>query len=189
MDYETIYTESGAEWRQWLLENHTTKQGVWLIQYKKHTGKPTITWSEAVDEALCFGWIDSIKKKLDDDRTIQFFSKRKPTGTWSKINKEKVERLTADGLMAPAGLACVETAKKNGSWTILDTIEALIIPDDLAEALGHHKGASTYFASLSKSVRKMLLRWVVLAKRPETRQKRIAEIATAAGKQQKPNGF
>lgn len=189
MDHETIYTASSAEWRQWLLENHTTKQGVWLIQYKKHADKPTITWSEAVDEALCFGWIDSIKKKLDEDRTVQFFSKRKPTGTWSKINKEKVERLTADGLMAPAGLACVKAAKQNGSWTILDTVDALLIPEDLAEAFDRHNGAKTYFDSLSKSVRKALLQWVVLAKRPETRQKRITEIAAAAGQHKKPKPF
>ncbi|MEC3881755.1 YdeI/OmpD-associated family protein [Parapedobacter sp. 10938] len=189
MDYETIYAASNTEWRQWLLENHGTHQGIWLIQYKKHTGKPTISWTDAVDEALCFGWIDSIKKKLDDDRSIQFFSKRKPTGTWSKINKEKVERLIADGLMEQAGLDCVETAKRNGSWTILDTVEALLIPDDLAAALDDHNGSKTYFDSLSKTSRKALLQWVVLAKRPETRQKRIAEIAAAAAQGKKPNGF
>src|SRR3546814_3593555 len=154
IDHETIYTASSAEWLQWLLENHTTKQGVWLIQYKKQADKPTITWSEAVDEALCFGWIDSIKKKLDEDRTVQFFSKRKPTGTWSKINKEKVERLTADGLMAPAGLACVKAAKQNGSWTILDTVDVLLIAEDLAGAFDRHNGAKTYFDSLIKSARK-----------------------------------
>src|SRR5690606_22432980 len=113
------------------------------------------------DEALCFGWIDSIKKKLDEDSTVQFFSKRKPTGTWSKINKGKVERLIADGLMTPAGLDCIETAKQNGSWTLLDSVEALQIPDDLAEAFRRHSGAASFFESLSKSVRKALLQWVV----------------------------
>ncbi|HWK98468.1 MAG TPA: hypothetical protein VNQ55_00910, partial [Parapedobacter sp.] len=145
IDYEVIYAATGAEWRKWLDENHTTQQGVWLIQYKKHTDRPSISWSDAVDEALCFGWIDSIKKKLDNDRTIQFFSKRKPTGTWSKINKEKVKRLIAEGLMKQAGLDCIETAKQNGSWVLLDTVEALHIPEDLAEALGRHHGAGTYF--------------------------------------------
>lgn len=189
MTYETIYASTGAEWRQWLHENHTTHRGVWLIQYKKHTGKPTVSWSDAVDEALCFGWIDSIKKKLDDDRTVQFFSKRKPTGTWSKINKEKVKRLIAAGLMKQVGLECIETAKQNGSWSLLDTVEALHIPGDLAEALGRHHGAGTYFENLSKSARKALLQWVALARRPETRKKRIAEIAAAASLQQKPKGF
>ncbi|MGV3762081.1 YdeI/OmpD-associated family protein [Parapedobacter sp.] len=189
MDDEMVYASSTAEWRNWLHGNHHLHQGVWLIQYKKQSGIPTISWADAVDEALCFGWIDSIKKKLDDDRTVQFFSRRKPTGTWSKINKEKVERLVIAGQMTPAGLACVETAKRNGSWTILDSVEALLMPSDLAFAIGRHVGAQAYFDSLSKSVRKALLQWVVLAKRSETRQKRVAEIATAAAQRRKPTGY
>lgn len=186
---EMIYASTSAEWREWLRENHTIKKGVWLIQYKKHTGKPAVSWADAVNEALCFGWIDSIKKKLDEERTIQFFSRRKPTSTWSKINKEKVKRLIEDGLMAKAGLASVETAKENGSWTLLDTVEALDIPEDLLEAFKRHRGAKAYFESLSKSTRKAILQWVVLAKRPETRQKRIAEIAVTAGQRKRPKPF
>lgn len=189
MNHDQVYATTKAEWRKWLHENHVTHQGVWLIQYRKASGIPTITWSDAVDDALCFGWIDSIKKKLDEERTAQFFSKRKPTSTWSKINKEKVKRLIEEGLMAQAGLDSIEIAKQNGSWTILDYVEALHIPTDLAEMLDFHNGASAYFDGLSKSVRKALLQWVVLAKRPETRQKRITEIAAAAGRQQKPSGF
>ncbi|MFC3199347.1 YdeI family protein [Parapedobacter deserti] len=189
MEHEKIYARNRKEWRRWLSENHANKQGVWLVQHRKSTGRPTITWSEAVDEALCFGWIDSIKKKLDEESTIQFFSKRKPHSTWSKINKDKVERLNHEGLMAPAGLASVETAKENGSWAILDEVEALQVPADLAQALQGHQGAGSYFHSLSKSARKAILTWIVLAKRPETRQKRIAETARLAGQSKKPAPF
>src|SRR5690606_33569133 len=139
---------------------------VWLIQYKKNSGKPSLSWSEAVDEALCFGWIDSIKKKLDEDRSIQFFGKRKPRSTWSKINKEKVKRLTESGLMVPAGIEIVEIAKQNGSWTILDEVEDLKTPQDLVAAFDLLSGSQCYFDSLSKSTRKAILQWLVLAKRP-----------------------
>src|SRR5690606_36061243 len=129
----------------WLRENHTKKRGVWLIQYKKDSGKPTVSWSDAVDEALCFGWIDSVKRKRDDESTIQFFSKRKPTSTWSKINKEKVDRLIEKGLMTAAGLECIKKAKENGAWWQLDEVETLKVPKDLAAAFKRHRGAKSYF--------------------------------------------
>lgn len=188
-DNDKVYATTRQEWRKWLTENHATKQGVWLIQYKKTTGKPTLSWSEAVDEALCFGWIDSIKKKLSDENTIQFFSRRKPTSTWSKINKEKVNRLIESGLMTRAGFESIETAKRNGSWTILDAVEALVIPQDLTVAFELYEGSKSYFDKLSKSTRKAILQWVVLAKRPETRQKRIDEIALSASQNNKPKQF
>ncbi len=188
-DIEQVYVTTRQEWRKWLSENHAKKPGVWLIQYKKNTGKPTLTWSEAVDEALCFGWIDSIKKKLDEESTIQFFSKRKPRSTWSKINKEKVNRLIAHGLMMQAGFDGIETAKQNGCWTMLDDVEELKIPQDLITAFERYNGSKSYFDSLSKSSRKAILHWLVLAKRPETRLKRIGEIATLAGQNRKPKQF
>lgn len=186
---EHVYATTRKEWRKWLSENHDKKQGVWLIQYKKSTGKPSLAWSEAVDEALCFGWIDSIKKKRDEESTIQFFGKRKATSTWSKINKEKANQLIENGLMTPAGLTTIETAKRNGSWTILDEVEALKIPRDLITAFNLRKGSKSYFDRLSKSTRKAILQWLVLAKRPETRQKRIDEIAELAGQSRKPKQF
>lgn len=186
---EAFCPASQQEWRQWLEENHASKQSVWLVHYKKKAGKPSISWSDAVDEALCFGWIDSIRKTLDEERFIQFFSRRKPAGTWSKINKEKVQQLAADGRMAQAGLDSIERSKQNGSWTILDDVEELIVPKDLTKAFRAHKGSKDYFLSLSKSVRKALLQWLVLAKRPETRQNRINEIAELAGQQRKPKQF
>jgi uncharacterized protein YdeI (YjbR/CyaY-like superfamily) len=186
---EIFYPTNQKAWRQWLEQNHSSKQSVWLVFYAKSSEKPSITWSEAVDVALCFGWIDSKKIKIDAETSHQFFSKRKPKGTWSKINKEKVENLIKNGLMTQAGLDSIEVAKQNGSWTILDEVEALIIPNDLEKAFKKHKGSKDYFLSLSKSIKKMMLTSLVLAKRPETRQKRIDEIAEHAGQNKKPKQF
>ncbi len=188
-DSEVFYPTSLAEWRKWLVENHLSKQSVWLVFYNKSSEKRSITWSEAVDVALCFGWIDSKKIKIDQETSHQFFSKRKPNSTWSKINKEKVGHLIEKGLMTQAGVDIINIAKQNGSWTILDEVEELIIPNDLEEAFKKHKDSKDYFLGLSKTIRKMMLQWIVLAKRPETRQKRIDEIAKQAEKKQKPKQF
>jgi uncharacterized protein YdeI (YjbR/CyaY-like superfamily) len=185
----TFYPENRSQWRKWLQKHHDKEQSVWLICYKKVSGIPTISWSEAVDEALCFGWIDSVRKPLDDQKFIQFFSKRKAGSTWSKINKEKIVQLTKEGLMTKAGLESVERAKENGSWTILDDVEELTIPKDLEKAFKTKPGSKDFFLSLSKSVKKMMLQWIVLAKRPETRQKRITEIAEQSALRLKPKQF
>ena len=188
-EVEVFYPKNQTEWRKWLEENHLLKQSVWVVFHSKASGKLSLTWSESVDEALCFGWIDSKKIKVDHETSHQFFSKRKAQSTWSKINKEKVERLIAEGRMSPAGHESIARAKNNGSWTILDEVEALLIPDDLKKAFSHHPGAEDYFLGLSKSVRKMMLSWIVLAKRTETRQSRIDQIAEAAGKGMKLKPF
>lgn len=186
---EHIYPKTPKEWRSWLQKNHIGKDAVWVIFYKKSSGKPTLSWSEAVDEALCFGWIDSIKKTLDDERSIQFFSKRKAKSTWSKINKAKVERLIEEGLMMPAGHASIGRAKENGSWASLDAVEALTIPKDLEKAFKTRPGSKAFFLSLSKSVRKMMLHWIVMAKREDTREKRITAIADSMGEKKRMAGF
>lgn len=188
-DLATFCPASRQDWRQWLKENHSSKQSVLLIYYKKKTNIPTIIYSEAVDEALCFGWIDSTRTSLGDDQFMQFFCKRKPKSVWSKINKEKVQRLIDEGLMTAAGYECIETAKQNGSWAILDDVEKLKIPKDLAVGFKSKPGSKDYFMSLSRSVRKSILQWLVLAKRPETRQKRINEIAELASQKLKPKQF
>jgi uncharacterized protein YdeI (YjbR/CyaY-like superfamily) len=139
-----------------------------------------------VDEALCFGWIDSKKVKIDEETSHQFFSRRKPNSTWSKINKEKIENLISKGLMKEAGLACIDIAKQNGSWTILDEVEALIIPADLSHALSQNPNAENFFLNVSKSVKKIMLSWLVFAKTTETRQKRINEIVESAAMGLKP---
>lgn len=186
---EIFYPTSLTVWRQWLEENHVSKSSVWLVFYAKSSEKSSITWSEAVDVALCFGWIDSKKIKIDEETSHQFFSKRKPKSTWSKINKEKVQQLIENKLMTLAGLSIIEIAKQNGSWTILDEVEALIIPDDLEKAFMNRKGSKEYFLGLSKTIKKMMLTSLVLAKRPETRQKRIDEIAEFAEQNKKPRQF
>ncbi len=186
---ETFYPKNRQEWRAWLEENHDKKQNIWLIYYKQKSKIPTVSYSDAVDEALCFGWIDSKAKSIDEVKFMQFFSKRKEKSVWSKINKEKIESLINSGLMAPAGFAIIEKAKANGSWTILDEVEALIIPPDLEEAFSQKLNAKTYFQSLSRTDQRNILQWLVLAKRPETRQKRIDEIVDLAELGQKPKQF
>ena len=185
-EQEVFYPASLTAWRKWLEQNHLSKSSVWLVLYSKSSGKSTINWSEAVDVALCFGWIDSKKIKIDEESSHQFFSRRKPKSTWSKINKEKIGRLIANGLMTEAGYACIELAKQNGSWTILDEVEELIIPEDLEEEFNNNEGTREYFLSLSKSVKKAILQWLVLARRTETRQKRISEIVQQASEKKKP---
>lgn len=188
-ELETFCPATKQEWRDWLHEHHLTKQSIWLIQYKKSSDKPTLSWSDAVDEALCFGWIDSTKKSRDEESYIQFYTKRKPKSVWSKVNKTKIEQLDEAGLIMPAGYKTIEIAKQNGSWTILDTVEELIIPNDLEVAFTANPGTKDYFLSLSKSVRKMSLYHLVMAKREETRNKRIDEIIEDLIQQQKPKSI
>lgn len=183
---ETFCPTNRQEWRLWLQENHNKRQSVWLVYYKKKTGKSSLIWSEAVDEALCFGWIDSKAVTIDDLSFKQFFCPRKPKSVWSKINKEKVKRLTEEGLMTPAGQRCIDIAKQNGYWSILDVVEELIIPDDLMKELEARQGAKEFFISLSPSVKKMALYKIAIVKRPETRQKRVVEIAEQAARKEKP---
>jgi uncharacterized protein YdeI (YjbR/CyaY-like superfamily) len=186
---ESFYPTNKKEWRKWLQKNHLSKQSVWLESYKKESGIPSISWSDAVDEALCFGWIDSKKISIDKVKSHQFFSKRKAKSTWSKINKAKVEKLITKKKMTPSGLECIKIAKENGSWEILDSVEELIIPNDLEKEFKTKNGSKTFFLSLSKSVRKAMLQWLVLAVRPETRQKRITELVELAAQQKKPKQF
>lgn len=180
----TFYPQNIQEWRQWLEQNHLQMDAVWVVMVKKQAKLPTITWSEAVDEALCFGWIDSVKKKLDEERSIQFFCKRKSKSTWSRINKQKVQILIEQGKMMPAGLEIIQIAQKNGSWTIFDEVEALVIPADLEQAFAQYEGSKEFFLNLSKSGKKLMLSWIVLARTPVTRQNRIDKIAEHAGRGQ-----
>ena len=185
----TFCPSSRQHWREWLLAHHAQQQAVWLVYHKKHTGTPSLTWSEAVSEALCFGWIDSQAKPIDGDTYRQLFSRRKPRSGWSRVNKEKIQQLLAEGQMMPAGLAAIETAQQNGAWTLLDEVDALVVPPDLAQALQASPAADSYFASLSRTDRRNLLHWLVLARRLETRQRRLTEIVTLAAQQRKPAQF
>ncbi|MFZ4929585.1 YdeI/OmpD-associated family protein [Chryseobacterium sp. Mn2064] len=185
-EIETYCPQSQTDWRQWLEKNHQSKQSVWLVYHTKKSDIPSLSWSEAVDEALCFGWIDSTRKKVNDISFMQFFGKRKPKSNWSKINKEKVQQLIDSKRMTKQGYESIEIAKKNGYWTILDEIEEVIIPDDLEIAFKKHKGSKDYFLSLSKSTRKIILCWIILVGKQETRQKRIEEVVESAALNLKP---
>lgn len=186
---DNFHPSDRKAWRQWLVKHHHVKISVWVVFNKVKTGQRGLSWSEAVDEALCFGWIDSKAVTLDEHQYKQFFSRRKPKSIWSRINKEKVDRLIADGLMTEAGMRCIEIAKENGSWTSHDAVEDLIIPKDLEKAFKLHKGSKTFFTGLSKSVKKTMLYWIGSAKRPETRQRRIDEVAELAGRGERPKQF
>ncbi len=186
---EEYCPDNRHDWRKWLELNHNKKEAVWLIFYKKKSPNYNLSWSESVDEALCFGWIDSVKRAIDAEKYKQYFSKRKAKSNWSKVNKDKVKTLIAQGLMKEEGYKSIEIAKENGSWTILDEVEARVIPEDLKEEFANHQGSLEYFDSLSNSVKKGLLHWVVSAKRKETRQKRILEIVKNASKNLKPKQF
>lgn len=188
-DIEEYCPNDREDWRNWLELNHKRKDAVWLIFYKKKSPNHNLSWSESVDEALCFGWIDSTKRAIDKEKYIQYFSKRNAKSNWSKINKDKVKTLIDQGLMTEEGYKSIEIAKENGSWTILDEVEALVIPEDLQRELDANKGAMEFYDSLSKSVKKGLLYWVISAKRKETRQKRILEIVENASRNLKPKHF
>ena len=185
----SYYPKNKEDWRNWLEKNHLSEDAIWLIFNKKNSPNYNLSWSDAVDEALCFGWIDSTKKSIDKERYRQYFCKRKPKSHWSKVNKEKINVLIEQGLMREAGFKSIEIAKENGFWTFLDAVEALIIPEDLKLELANYEGAMEYFNSLSKSAKKILLYWVISAKRKETRQKRILEIAENASQNLKPKQF
>ena len=176
-----------AEWRAWLEENHARDQGVWFVSYKKATGKPRVEYGEAVEEALCFGWIDSKANGLDDERSMLWMSPRKPGTGWSRSNKERVERLMAEGRMAPAGLAKIEAAKRDGSWSALDAVEALEIPPDLGRALDSHADARRHFEDFPRSVKRAILEWISSAKKPETRAARVGETARLAANNERAN--
>ena len=183
----SIHPETLAAWRAWLEQNHTRTEGIWLISYKKATGKARFDYNEAVEVALCFGWIDSKPNTLDEERSRLWFAPRKQGTGWSKLNKERVERLLEQGLIMPAGLAKVEAAKADGSWNALDAIEALEIPPDLAQALAAYEPAAKHFEAFPKSVKRGILEWIATAKKPETRAKRIEETAQLAAQQRRAN--
>jgi uncharacterized protein YdeI (YjbR/CyaY-like superfamily) len=186
---KTYHAESRAAWRTWLAENHVTEKSVWLIIYHKKSATPSVYYDEAVDEALCFGWVDSKINKRDGESSFQFFSKRNPKSNWSRVNKTKVERLMTDNLMTSAGLAMIELAKKTGTWTALDDVENLTIPVDLQAKLDVNPTAKAYFHAFPRSVKRGILEWLLNAKQLETRMKRINEIVNSAEKNERTNQY
>jgi uncharacterized protein YdeI (YjbR/CyaY-like superfamily) len=186
---ETVHPGTRRAWREWLAENHATSPGVWLVFDKKGSGKRELVYAEAVEEALCFGWIDSLTNKLDEHRYKQLYSPRKPKSAWSKLNKQRVEKLIDQGLMTPAGLGKIEASKRDDSWSVLDAVEELTVPPDLEAALTANPTAREYFTAFPASVKKGILWWIESAKRPETRAKRVEETVALAARNVRANQY
>jgi uncharacterized protein YdeI (YjbR/CyaY-like superfamily) len=173
-------------WRAWLEENHSTENEVWLIYFKKHTGKPGISYEEAVEEALCFGWIDSIVRKIDAERYCQKFSPRRENSNWSRLNKKRIEKLIENGRMTEFGLAKVEVARVNGSWDKKVVSEQSVeMPVELLDLLEKNKEAKDFFNDLRPSFQKQYIGWIASAKKCKTRQRRASEAVKLLEKKQK----
>lgn len=177
---EWVEPPNRAAWRVWLAEHHPRPDGVWLVYTKKGATHPTLSYDDAVEEALCFGWIDSIAHRVDEDRTRLWFAPRKKGSVWAASNRGRVERLIAQGLMMPPGLAKIEAAKADGSWDVLVPAERLEVPADLLAAFERFAGSRERFEEFPASTRRFILEWVVTAKRPATRAKRVEETARLA---------
>jgi uncharacterized protein YdeI (YjbR/CyaY-like superfamily) len=176
-----------AIWRAWLDQNHDTANEIWLVRYKKHTGKAALPYDDAVEEALCFGWIDGIIKRIDDEKYVIRFSPRRKNSVWSDLNRQRVLSMIDQKKMTSAGMRCVAEAKKNGRWEQLPSPqEALEIPPDLAIALALNHQAKVNFDNLAPSYRKQFIIWIESARRQETRQKRIIRTVIMTSKNQKP---
>ncbi|MGZ5247072.1 MAG: YdeI/OmpD-associated family protein [Flavitalea sp.] len=186
---QTFYAKDRKAWRSWLEKNCATEKSVWLIIYRKDAQTRSVNYPDAVEEALCFGWIDSKPNKRDDESFYQFFAKRNPTSNWSKINKERVKKLVADGFMTPAGMNLIEQAKANGAWSALDAVESLILPPELQKSLSNNKEAAQFFDAFPRSVKKGILEWIQNAKTPETKNKRIEETVRLAEKNIRANQY
>jgi uncharacterized protein YdeI (YjbR/CyaY-like superfamily) len=178
-DGARIVADSAVQWRKWLLANHTAASGIWLVTRKATEGR-TFSYEESVEVALCFGWIDSRPAKLDDGRKMLWFTQRKRGSGWSRVNKERIEKLEAAGLIHPAGKAIIERAKEDGSWTLLDAVENMEVPDDLATALDVRPPAREKWDAFPKSAKKGILQWILQAKTATTRRKRVLETAEKA---------
>ncbi|MEM9324379.1 MAG: YdeI/OmpD-associated family protein [Bacteroidota bacterium] len=185
----TCYAKDAQQWRSWLEANHQDTAAVWLIIYHKGSDRPSVTYPEAVDEALCFGWVDSKPNKRDNQSFYQYFAARNPKSNWSRVNKEKVERLTQSNRMTPAGLQMVAMAKETGTWDALDDVENLVIPADLQALLEGHPRAKAHFEAFPRSVKRGILEWIFNAKRAETRKKRIDETVKLAAENIRANQY
>lgn len=184
---ERVHAESVAEWRSWLEANHDRPTGVFLVSWKAATGRPRMTYEESVEEALAFGWVDSKASVLDEERSMLWFAPRRRGSGWSRSNKERVERLERDGRMTDAGRAVIARAQADGSWTLLDDVENLVVPDDLVDALARHPGAREQWDAFPRSARRGILEWIVQARTAGTRERRVAEAAERAAKGERAN--
>jgi uncharacterized protein YdeI (YjbR/CyaY-like superfamily) len=177
---EQVQVGSRQEWREWLERNHKQPEGIWLVTFKKHRGEKYLPYDDIVEEAICFGWVDSLPRKLDEDRTMLWLAPRKKGSKWSKLNKERVKKMIEAGLMTPAGMEKIEAAKADGTWSALDSVEALQIPPDLDAEFNSYEAAKANFEAFPRSVKRGILAWIVSAKRPATRTRRVQETARLA---------
>jgi uncharacterized protein YdeI (YjbR/CyaY-like superfamily) len=187
-DAPLVHADDAATWRDWLKEHHGSSTGCWLVMWKPSTALDRLTYEEAIEEATCYGWVDSTAGRFDKERGKLYFAPRRARSPWAATNKARVARLTIEGRMMPAGVAAVEAAKKNGYWEILDSAERLEVPQDLVAALDLEPPAANNFAAFPPSVRKAMLSWVALARRPDTRRTRIEKIAAAARENERALG-
>lgn len=185
----SVYAKDRKAWRAWLQQNGETQSFVWLIIYRKSSSTPSVYYDEAVEEALCFGWIDSKPNKRDEESHYLSFSQRKPKSVWSKINKERIERLTAQGLMTARGQALIDAAKQSGTWDALNSVDALEYPAELKKAFAKNKTARKFFDAFPPSAKKGILQWINSAKTAETKAKRIAETVGLAEKNERANQY
>jgi uncharacterized protein YdeI (YjbR/CyaY-like superfamily) len=187
-DLEWFEAETRGQWRAWLDANHANSAGIWLVTWKKASGRPVLDYEQQVEEALAWGWIDSKGMTVDADRTRLVFLPRRPGSGWSRPNKQRIVRLEDQGLMQPAGRRVIDAAKADGSWTLLDEVEDLIVPPDLAAAFDRHPGSREQWDAFPRSPRRAMLAWLVTAKRAETRASRIEKIASEAAEGRRAAG-
>ncbi len=186
-NFEKVEITSFKQLRDWLSANHLQQESIWLVTHKKHMSDKYVSTNEVLDEVLCFGWIDGIRRKLDENRTMQLIAPRKAQH-WAKSYKDRVDKLTKAGRMHPAGLEAIAVSKRNGLWNFMDDVDALIKPDDLVEALEAHPPAIQHFDAFGDASKRFALRWIKLAKKPETRAKRIQQTAILAANNKKIPG-
>lgn len=175
-----VHAETRPALRRWLARHQDDGAGAWLVSWKRATGRPAVAYDDLVEELLCVGWVDSTAGSLDAERGMLWCAPRKKGSGWARTNKERIARLEAQALLLPRGLAVVEAAKADGSWSLLDDVEDLIEPGDLRDALDADRAARAAFDGFPPSARKQLLAWVVTARRPATRASRIAAVVAAA---------
>jgi uncharacterized protein YdeI (YjbR/CyaY-like superfamily) len=180
--YLLLEVDDRDGWRAWLERNHASERGVWVVGPRTQTGKPRLDYDALVEEALCFGWVDSRQQPVDDERVMQLVTPRKAGSAWARSNKERIARLEQAGAMTAAGRRVVEAARADGSWSRYDAAEALEIPADLRSALEAATDAARNFDGFTDAAKRTILRWLIDAKRPETRAKRIEETARLAAK-------
>ena len=183
---ERFHPATLTDWRDWLAENHTRREGVWVVGWRSRSGRTPLPYDELVREALCWGWIDGQVKVLDEQRSMQWMAPRRSNSPWAASNKARVSELEQEGRLQPAGIAAIERAKSSGMWTLFDSVDALEEPPELAAALDDDPDARSVWDAFPPSVRKQALGWVAMARRPETKTARIATIVARATRGQRP---